>query len=75
VAAQRLTHIDGVPHSVTVSCGVHALVPVAGMAAQDLMHAADRALYLAKTSGRNRVRAEGPVPPTGARRFALVVSK
>lgn len=75
VAAQRLTHIDGVPHSVTVSCGVHALVPVEGMAAQELVHAADRALYLAKTSGRNRVRAEGSVPPTGARRFALVVSK
>ena len=75
VAAQRLTHIDGVPHSVTVSCGVHALVPVEGMAAQELVHAADRALYLAKTSGRNRVRAEGTVPPSRARRFSLVASK
>jgi diguanylate cyclase (GGDEF)-like protein len=75
VASQRLTHIDGMPHSVTVSCGVHALVPVDGMAPQDLVDAADRALYLAKTSGRDRVRAEGDVPPSRPRRFSLVVNK
>ncbi|MES2017654.1 MAG: sensor domain-containing diguanylate cyclase [Pseudomonadota bacterium] len=75
VAAQRLTHIDGFPHAVTVSCGVHALIPIEGMTAQELVDAADRALYLAKTSGRNRVRAEGSTPPSRSRRFSLVINK
>ena len=75
VASTRLTHIAGFPHSVTVSCGVHALIPTEAMMPQELVDSADRALYLAKTSGRNRVRAEGSVPPSRARRFSLVVNK
>lgn len=75
VAAHKLRHIPGNQHSVTVSCGVHALVPTEGMTPAGLIDAADRALYLAKTSGRNRVRAEGTMPPTGLKRFSLVVNK
>ncbi|MEJ7806333.1 MAG: GGDEF domain-containing protein, partial [Telluria sp.] len=75
VAAHKMTHVAGSTHSVTVSCGVHALVPVDGMRAADLVNAADRALYLAKTSGRNRVRAEGTMPPAGTKRLSLVVTK
>jgi diguanylate cyclase (GGDEF)-like protein len=40
--------------SLTVSCGV-AVFPEHGRNLQDLIEAADRALYLAKKAGRNRV--------------------
>ena len=75
VAAQRLSHVPACPHRVTVSCGVHAIAPHAGMAPANLVDAADRALYLAKTSGRNRVRADGHMPASGLKRFSLAATK
>jgi diguanylate cyclase (GGDEF)-like protein len=51
----------GIPHEgtprgiVTASIGVAAIVPKRGASSQELMESADRALYRAKGTGRNRV--------------------
>ncbi len=52
-----ITHEDGIDNRITVSVGVAAMVPDAAQTAEELLDAADRALYAAKTAGRNRVEA------------------
>lgn len=53
VAMQEPVVIDGVPHKVRLSIGI-ALYPSDGARIEELMEAADRALYRAKKEGRNR---------------------
>jgi diguanylate cyclase (GGDEF)-like protein len=51
-------HFPGVPRSVTISCGV-ADYPSHGITRDELVAAADAALYQAKQAGRNRVISAG----------------
>jgi two-component system, cell cycle response regulator len=53
VAAQPFPRPDGPPLPITISLGV-AGVPEHALTARELVRTADRALYLAKASGRNR---------------------
>jgi len=50
----ELHHFPGVPRPVTISCGV-ADYPIHGTTRDEVMAAADQALYSAKQAGRNRV--------------------
>jgi diguanylate cyclase (GGDEF)-like protein len=56
---------EGARLSVTVSLGV-AVWPSDGKDAETLLAAADRALYAAKQSGRNRVSCASAMPPAAA---------
>ncbi|MDX6596535.1 MAG: hypothetical protein QOE87_422, partial [Gaiellales bacterium] len=56
--------VPGVPRAITASFGI-ATMPVDGFEPSSLLRTADRALYLAKASGRNRVETlETNVPAT-----------
>lgn len=58
---------SGVTPFISLSYGVAALVPRTDLAAKSLLERADRALYKAKTSGRNRIvsdSVDGASPPS-----------
>jgi diguanylate cyclase (GGDEF)-like protein len=65
VAAEKLRetvselHVPGIERSVTASFGVSVFPDDAGEGAQ-LLRLADRALYVAKEAGRNRVETTTP---------------
>lgn len=54
-ASQKPMGVADPTHTVTVGCGVHALVPGGGMAAVELIAAADNARSLAMPSEPNHV--------------------
>lgn len=60
VLASHIPHESNPLGYVTVSIGCAALVPANGMTPADLIGSADRALYLAKESGRNTVCTAAP---------------
>ncbi|HWN45380.1 MAG TPA: GGDEF domain-containing protein [Thermoanaerobaculia bacterium] len=61
VAEQLREGIEELEIRVTASLGVASLIPAPGQKLEDLIEAADRALYRAKSDGRNRVcAASGP---------------
>ena len=72
VADLGLEHAGSPHRRVTASLGVAVTVPRPGTSSEDLVRAADEALYRAKAAGRNRVvMANGPEQRAGNGREAL----
>ena len=57
---------SGVGPFLTVSLGVATVIPNPTLRPEDLMDLADRALYAAKASGRNRVATSQELPAKGS---------
>ena len=59
VDGRNLRHQASPYGRVTISAGYAAIIPQLGLHASDLIESADRAMYLAKRRGRNRVATNG----------------
>jgi diguanylate cyclase (GGDEF)-like protein len=70
VVEQLRQGIEGLAIRVTASIGVASLIPAPGQRLEDLIEAADRALYRAKTDGRNRVCAAAGLRQVGSSKVA-----
>ena len=60
LADEAMAHGASPLGRVTASIGISCIRPLPGQSAQELIQAADRALYLAKNSGRDRARVQQP---------------
>lgn len=69
IAMREIPHTGGTAGIVTVSIGCAACIPGPGVTSSDLMIAADRALYIAKSAGRNKVRSAENIDAGANNRF------